>query len=390
VLGYMAIKQNVIDIIAKETQGKRYKSHRYCHDTMNHSSIEYEEEREVIWKNFGETTKPQKPINLKDRADRLSGQKSIFTYFLDGSRHTYKVDDISYEKNVFPIIAGQIGVGCCKRVDKIMLKENIERKMVIVVPRNASNSEWGIQNFFDDLLQKINKYKKSVAGYKFDFDKVLYYKKPTSDDSPEKKGIAVIQDYMVELEKDAVAKLASEYKLNQDNWLIKDGSLEYKVVSDKKGKNLKDKHIKNHYKYVLGVSKSFNPTKCLVKGNKSNSDIIAGLKLYERTPAYMYQSKVSGNVYFTIWYIRIREPEYTRNVFDGIIKVEKIVTKESEIENGIDTDIINHISAHLINERNPVCYGHDSRWANHLYPIYLTESYVKSKYISNNLFMQLF
>ncbi|MCT4507315.1 MAG: hypothetical protein N4A48_00890 [Tepidibacter sp.] len=195
---------------------------------------------------------------------------------------------------------------------------------------------------------------------------------------------------MIELEKDAVAELASQYKLNQYNWLIKDGSLEYKVVTNKKGKNLKDKHIKNHYKYVLGVSKSFNPTKCLVKGGKSNSDIIAGLKLYERTPAYMYQSKIAGNIYFTIWYIRIRKAEYTTNVFDGILKVEKIVIKEGEIDNGVDTDLINHISAHLINERNPVCYGHDSRWANHLYPIYLTESYVKSNYISNNLFMQLF
>ncbi|KAB3534497.1 hypothetical protein F8154_08790 [Alkaliphilus pronyensis] len=389
----MKNKLTVIDIIAKETQGKRYKSHRYCHDIINPSSIEYEEEREVVWKNFGETTKPQKPISLKERADKLIGHKSIFTYFLDGSRHTYKVDDISYEKNVFPIIAGQIGVGCCKRIDKMMIKEKIERKMVIVVPRNASSSEWGMSNFCEDLLKKINKDKKIVAGYQFDFNNVLYYKKPTSDDSPEKKGIAVIQDYMVELEKNAVAELASEHKLNQYNWLIKDGSLEYKVVSDKKGMkgiNLKDKHIKNHYKYVLGVSKSFNPTKCLVKGGKSNSDIIAGLKLYERTPAYMYQSSIAGNVYFVVWYIRIRQPEYTRNIFDGILKVEKIAIKEIEIENGVDTDLIDHISAHLINERNPVCYGHDTRWANHLYPIYLTEAFVKSKYISNNLFMQLF
>ncbi|MCT4507316.1 MAG: hypothetical protein N4A48_00895 [Tepidibacter sp.] len=156
----MINKKSVIDIVSKETQGKRYKSHRYCHDVINSSAIEYEEEREVIWKNFGETTKPQKPINLKERADKLKGQKSIFTYFLDGSRHTYKVDDISYEKNVLPILAGQIGVGCCKRVDKTMTKEKIERKMVIVVPRNASGSEWGMQNFCDDLLQKINKEKK--------------------------------------------------------------------------------------------------------------------------------------------------------------------------------------------------------------------------------------
>jgi hypothetical protein len=35
----------------------------------------------------------------------------------------------------------------------------------------------------------------------------------------------------------------------------------------------------------------------------------------------------------------------------------------------------------IINERNPVCYGSDDRWANHLYPIYLTEKYIKSQYL---------
>jgi len=385
-------KESVVGIIAKETDGKRYRSHRYCHDSVNSSVIDYDKGEEIVWKNYGEISKPKHPINLKERADKLIGQKSIFTYFLDGSRHTYKVDDISYEKNVFPILAGQIGIGCCKRIDKEVKREEIDRKLVIVIPDIANRDEWGMENFCDELLKKINKNKKTVSSFEVDFDKVLYYKRENFDDKLEKKGIAVIQDYMIELEKDAVAVLAAEQKLDQNNWLIKDGSLEYKVVSNKKnkGKNLKDKHIRNHYKYVIGVSKSFNPTKCEVKSGGSNSDVIANLKVFERTPAYMYQSRIAGNVHFVIWYIRIREPEYTHNVFDGIIKVEKIITKDSEIEKGVDTDLIDHISAHLINERNPVCYGSDDRWANHLYPIYLTESYVKSKYISNDLFMQLF
>ena len=59
-------------------------------------------------------------------------------------------------------------------------------------------------------------------------------------------------------------------------------------------------------------------------------------------------------------------------------------------ENGIDSDVIDLISANIINERNPTCYGTDRRWANHLYPVYLTESYVKSKYISTEMFLHLF
>lgn len=56
----------------------------------------------------------------------------------------------------------------------------------------------------------------------------------------------------------------------------------------------------------------------------------------------------------------------------------------------IDTDIIDMISANLIREAHPVCYGSDSRWANHLYPIYLTESFCKSRYYDGSIILNLF
>ena len=42
--------------------------------------------------------------------------RPIFTYFLDGSRHVYKVDDIAIGKKIFPVLAGQIVVGCCENL----------------------------------------------------------------------------------------------------------------------------------------------------------------------------------------------------------------------------------------------------------------------------------
>lgn len=56
----------------------------------------------------------------------------------------------------------------------------------------------------------------------------------------------------------------------------------------------------------------------------------------------------------------------------------------------MSADLIDMLSAFLLKEANPVCYGNDSRWANHLYPIYVTETYAKSKYMSNGLFLSLF
>ena len=61
-----------------------------------------------------------------------------------------------------------------------------------------------------------------------------------------------------------------------------------------------------------------------------------------------------------------------------------------EEDNGIESDDIDMISANLIIERNPTCYGTDKRWANHLYPVFLTESFVKSKYLSDEFFLNLF
>ncbi|WP_301998388.1 hypothetical protein [Desulfosporosinus nitroreducens] len=69
----------------------------------------------------------------------------------------------------------------------------------------------------------------------------------------------------------AVSDLVARGKLNQDNFLIKDGSLEYKVVPHN-NRNLRNLRVANFYRYVIGVSKSFDPTKCLIKGGGTNSD----------------------------------------------------------------------------------------------------------------------
>ena len=82
--------------------------------------------------------------------------------------------------------------------------------------------------------------------------------------------------------------------------------------------------------------------------------------------------------------------KYGQSPYDGVVKIEKILVSDKEIEYGLETDEVDNISAQIINESFPVCYGQDSRWAKHLYPIYLTEQYAKSKYISDLHFINLF
>lgn len=51
--------------------------------------------------------------------------------------------------------------------------------------------------------------------------------------------------------------------------------------------------------------------------------------------------------------------------------------------------LIDSISAHLINEAYPVCYGKDARWANHLYPVYVTETFCKSNFVDEKLIIKI-
>ena len=204
-------------------------------------------------------------------------------------------------------------------------------------------------------------------------------------------GTACIQDRMSQREKELVAELVREGKLNQDNYLVKDGSLEYRPTKEDKADKRKYQIFKNNYNWVLGVSKNFNPEVCVDINGKPNPGFIADLPLYHRTPVACFKNPDwFGDTEFAVWYIRIRDKKRTRTPFDGIIKVEKILVTQEEIEDGIDSTLVNQLSAYLINERNPVCYGSDLRWANHLYPIYLTEAYVKSRYLSAESFLHLF
>ncbi len=383
----------VMDVIASETGCKSYNTYKYSYDSIGLPSIDYDESNKVMkWQEKGETVKHKSSIDLKAEAKSIIGQEPIITYFLDGSRRVFKVDDISINKQVFPVIAGQVGVGCCRRENRKMKPERFYRDIVLSIPNKLNTDGWNDAAVFSSMVHKIND---SIRDnrFKIEFSSIIPYStsKTNADDVKiEDRGVAVIQDYMIESAKRLVEELVKEKKLNQDNYLLKDGSLEYKPMKNGT-ENLRElRKIKNNYRWVIGVSKSFNPESLMDHTGKPNANYIADLPPFHRTPVARFENReFLGDVQFAVWYIRLRDRESTLTPFDGVIKVEKILM-DSEIENGVDSDTVDLISANLINERNPTCYGTDKRWANHLYPVFLTESYVKSKYISTELFLNLF
>lgn len=95
----------IMEIISKETGGKSYNTEKYSYDTIGMPSFDYDDDGEkfIKWQVSGETEKHKTYVDLTNEAKRQIGKRPVISYFLDGSRHTYKVDDISYNKKVYPV-----------------------------------------------------------------------------------------------------------------------------------------------------------------------------------------------------------------------------------------------------------------------------------------------
>ncbi len=273
--------ERILDFIAKETDGKNYKSYKYCFESVDIPKLDYEDKKGIQVKKKGETDRSLITTkSVKSLADRISKNgKPLFKYFLDGSRRTYKVDDIAYGKRLYPIIAGQIGVAVCEREDEHSFKPvNLKNPLVISIPENA-NAQTTIGNndlFFQNLIQKLNG-QEILKKQRLKFSKILPYKNTAlkENDKYEDRGIAKIQDEMIALEQKVVFELVKAKKLNDESFLIKDGSLEYM----KSGEARELSVIKSNYDCVIGVSKAFNP-EALSNDVKDISRRIAELKLY--------------------------------------------------------------------------------------------------------------
>ncbi len=387
-------RKKITQIIAEETGGKSYKAHKYSLDSER-SVLEYNEaeDKTFVWKKRGETDPPPTYKSLAELARFFAERdEQVLTYFLDGSRHVYKVDDMAYQTGdrsvIYPTIAGQVGVGICKRVNKRMISEALEREIILSVPSIADPNGKG--GFFESLSVKLNESNELArikqCGWKF--ATIIPYDVKGDERKFEDRGTARIQDAMIECEKKMVKKLVRDGKLNQDNYLVKDGSLEYRLTKTDKDDDKSFQTFRQNYNWVIGLSKSFNPEACFDKG-KANPGFIAELPPYSRTPVAYFGSDKEP-LAFAVWYVRLRDKSKTRTPFDGILKVEKILVRDDEIKNGMDTETVDRLSALIINERNPTCYGMDTRWANHIYPIYLTERFVKSQYLSTESFLHLF
>jgi len=375
----------VIAQLEQATGRKCFDTFRRCLDRERAGVVEYDDLQREFMKEQGETVRHAGPLDLEGLARDWLSRAPALRLFMDGSRRTYKIADIPIGTQVFPILAGQVGVGVCQRENRRLFPTDLTLRTVLVFPEKLDpdgKTPKQHRAFCADLVCKLNAGQERIC-----IDEVLLYS-TNANENFEDKGVARIQECMIEQEKTMVESLVKRSLINDRAWLVKDGSLEYNRISDKDDR-FTFSRIRSNYKRVVGVSKSFNPELAKLKNGRSAAVMIAKLKPFERTPAAMYTTgRVEGK--FAVWYLRLRKARQSRGPFDGIVKIEKILVTDHEAEHGLESSEVDNISAWLLNERNPVCYGKDDRWANHLYPVYLTETYIKSKYRSTAHFINLF
>lgn len=297
---------------------------------------------------------------------------TILRYFLDGSRRTYKIADVIMDGRYLPLIAGQIGVAVVERSAHQhtvrSLQEFCHLKNVIAFPDRTNIDDLKL------LQEKINNQGKTQ------FTLLRYEVKPDRD--PVDLGVAQIMRHMQDLEVEAIAELSKKNYLQNDSLLIVDGPLRFKEM---KGRSFDIVQFRN----VIGLSKTFRPSFTVGKGRgKQDVGLITSkLDFGERTSVFktMEEDKVIG-----MWYLRIRPRPMMSNPLQGIVKMECYAIDPEDKEDGLDAERIDIMSGHILQERNVTPYGDDLRWASHIYPVYMAESYLKASFMSDVRFKALF
>lgn len=338
----------------------------------------YQDENDEI-KDMGkpfETDESRKirTLDLSNEDRSYSG----FSYFMDGSRRTYKIGDMVLEgKKIYPVVVAQVRAGCTERdrQRKIHTHGTVHRKNLLLLSDKMNMVD------FEEIRHRILK---TQMAENLHLDVVKYHFDPMKDNVPVNAAIAKANSMMHDMEIAILEQMVNSGTLEPNRMLIVDGPLQF--IRQDTGKP----EFADMFYNVVGVSKSFDPmlptsTKSKRGGTQIGAELLK-LEYGQRTPVFLKEN--SKHRKFGCWYLRIRPKNRVTGPLEGIIKIEKMAVLEED--DGLDTSVVDNISLWLLNEGAPTCYGRDERWANHLYPVYLTETLIKSSLESDLVFISNF
>ena len=303
---------------------------------------------------------------------------SGFSYFMDGSRRTYKIGDMVLDgKKIFPVVVAQVRAGCTERDSKKKLHTygEVQRKNLLLLSDRMADID------FAEIRQRILK---TQIAKNLHLDIVKYHFDPMKDNVPVNAAIAKANSMMHDMEIDILGKMVTSGTLEPDKMLIVDGPLQF--IRQDTGKP----EFADMFYNVVGISKSFDPmlptsNKARRGGTQIGAELLK-LEYGQRTPVFLKENTKHRK--FGCWYLRIRPKNRVSNPLEGIVKIEKMAVLEDD--DGISTSVVDNISLSILNECSPTCYVRDERWASHLYPVYLTEALIKSSFESDLVFISNF
>ena len=192
--------------------------------------------------------------------------------------------------------------------------------------------------------------------------------------SPMDRARAQILHKMHDMEIQRIVAMAKANEVSRDSLLLIDGSIEF--YGDM------DRH-REAFRNVVGVAKSFDlHQRYREKDAERVGTLISRLPTGHRTPAHGTQH---GNLAIASWYLRLhgRERMAALEYQDGVVKLEVFPDNATGDAPKIDAARCNRLSEHVLALRAPATPNTDVRWASHLYPVHLTERYIKTQFRNN-------
>lgn len=338
-----------------------------CHapSTTGHDIAPREEEFARYTQAGFESPRPKK-VQIAI-AEALPDADLLFRYFLDGSMRTIAAGHVVDVRNRFlPLYIAQIGVAATKLDGKRIGLEKYEDKHVLFFP--DSFKERNIELAAEAVREAARRSRLSI-------DLRLERYEVEDKRKPVEVARAQILKSMHEMEVDLIIAFAKAERITRDALLMIDGSLQFYTNLNRN---------QEAFRNVVGVAKSFDLNRSVGTGKnaKQTGTLAAELQLMHRTPAFRIKLRKAS---IGAWYLRIHGARsYSgSDVTAGVIKLEMFPDNPTGgTPTPLNASRCNRISRDILILRHPSTPWSDARWASHLYPIYLTEGYIKRRFHS--------
>ena len=291
----------------------------------------------------------------------------LFRYFIDGSMRTTSAGHITDTKGRYlPIFIAQIAVAAT-RIDKNDIRiENYRNRNVFFLPDTFSEADKAKAK--QHMKRAAESSRRPLA---LDFDCYVLEREVEPLDAARKK----ILSSMHKMEIDLITSMADSEKITRDNMLIIDGSLQFYGNLDR---------AREAFRNVVGIAKSFDIHQHVGSGRnaKQIGSLVAILKHRHRTPA----RKVTvprTNLVIGSWYLRLHSARHLAGLAfdDGVVKIELFPDGDAGDQQPLLAAQCDQISRNVLALRHPTTPDTDRRWASHLYPIHLTERYIRTRFL---------